>query len=94
MAATWFASRTAAGTAAPQYLYRLAVRPPRPDFSLTVSPVNPRVAAGGTVALAVTAQRRDGFDGEISLSLPQPPPGATRGNHRVGRAADGDHPDA
>jgi hypothetical protein len=61
----------------PLFVYRLEVRPPRPDFSLTVTPGNPRAAAGGTAGLAVTAQRRDGFEGDIQLAVPNPPAGAT-----------------
>ncbi len=64
------------GFGSPRHVYRLEVHAPRPDFELTVSPDNPRVAAGGTVALKVLVQRREGFKGEIQLTVPQPPPGA------------------
>lgn len=60
----------------PRHVYRLKVHPPRPDFALTVSPDNPRVTAGGTVPLKVLVQRREGFVGDIELSVPNPPPGA------------------
>ncbi|MBC8350444.1 MAG: hypothetical protein H8E66_00550 [Planctomycetes bacterium] len=59
-----------------RHVYRLDVHPPRPDFSLTVSPDNPRVTAGGTIALKVLVQRREGFTGNIELSAPNPPAGA------------------
>lgn len=67
----------ATDTGSRRHVYRLKLRAPRPDFSLLVSPDNPRVAAGGTVAFKVMARRRDGFDGPIELSVPNPPPGVT-----------------
>ncbi|MEK6239163.1 MAG: hypothetical protein N2C14_30975 [Planctomycetales bacterium] len=63
----------------PQYAYRLSVGAPQGDFALTVSPDNPRVTAGGSVALTVQARRIDGFDGEVVLSIPNAPPGAIVG---------------
>ncbi|MCA9176770.1 MAG: PPC domain-containing protein [Planctomycetales bacterium] len=60
-----------------RHVYRISARPPRPDFSLTVSPDNPRVAAGGAIALRVRAERRDGFDGDIELSVANLPEGVT-----------------
>lgn len=67
--------RDVTGYGGPRYVYRLAIRPPRPDFSLTVTDDNPRVTAGGTAGLQVTAQRLDGFQGDIVLAVPNPPPG-------------------
>lgn len=61
----------------PRHVYRLKIREPRPDFTLTVSPDNPRVSAGGAVALKVLVTRQDGFKGDIALSVPNPPAGVT-----------------
>ncbi len=58
-----------------EYVYRLDVHPPRPDFSLTVSPDNPRVTAGGTIGLTVLVQRREGFASDIEISVPNAPAG-------------------
>ncbi|HET8549399.1 MAG TPA: hypothetical protein VFL57_15410 [Bryobacteraceae bacterium] len=55
--------------------FRLAVRAPQPDFRLTVSPANPNVPAGGAVPVTVTALRRDGFDGNIDVSVDDLPTG-------------------
>jgi hypothetical protein len=58
-----------------EYGYRLTIAPPRPDFALRVSPDNPRVAPGDSVAITVTAVRRDGYAGSIDLSVKDLPNG-------------------
>lgn len=70
--------------------YRLIIRPPTPDFRLTVSPATPPQAnkdakdlkmrspilrSGGTLAYRVTAFRKDGFDAPIDVSVEGLPPG-------------------
>ena len=57
------------------YAYRLSIRPPRPDFRLTVAPRNPNVPAGGSIPLTVTATRMDGFDEPIEVELSDLPAG-------------------
>ncbi len=64
------------GLGSRRHVYRLEVRPLQPDFSLVVSPDNPRVAAGGAVALKVLVQRFDGFGSDIALSIEGAPAGA------------------
>jgi hypothetical protein len=59
----------------PEYAYRLRVSRPQPDFELRVAPSTINVPAGGTVAFAVHALRRDGFSGDIALSLKDAPGG-------------------
>lgn len=75
--------------ASPQHVYRLAVRRETPDFRLAAMAVAPKYKAdakdipigipllrrGETIAVRVMAFRRDGFNGDIELSLPDPPPG-------------------
>jgi hypothetical protein len=51
------------------YAYRLTVRPPSPDFMLSVSPRNPNVPVGGRIPITVTALRLDDFDGPIEVSF-------------------------
>ena len=51
------------------YSYRLTVRPPRPDYTLTINPVSPGVWKNGAIPLTVTATRIDGFDGAIRVKL-------------------------
>jgi hypothetical protein len=52
-----------------EYAYRLSLRPPRPDFLLSMSPRNPNVPAGGRIPVTVTALRLDDFDGPIDVSV-------------------------
>ncbi len=51
------------------YSYRLSVRPPRPDYTLAISPISPSVWKNGAVPLTVTATRIDGFDGAIRVRI-------------------------
>lgn len=64
------------GLGSPRHVYRLLIHPLQPDFRLTVSPDNPRVAAGGSVALRVLVDRIDGFNGDIELTVEGAPEGA------------------
>jgi hypothetical protein len=59
----------------PEYAYRLRLGPPQPDFELRVVPssINTRVAA--TTPFTVYALRKDGFDGDIAISLRDAPEG-------------------
>jgi hypothetical protein len=61
----------------PEYAYRLRVSAPNPDFELRVSPSGINVLGGGTVPVTVTALRRDGFTGDVSLALKSAPAGLT-----------------
>ena len=58
-----------------EYAYRLRISPPRADFELRIVPSSINIRGGGTVALAVHTQRRDGFSGEIALALKNAPRG-------------------
>lgn len=58
-----------------QYGYRLRISDPRPDFELRVVPSTINVRAGTTVPVTVHALRRDGFQGDITLRLKDPPDG-------------------
>ncbi len=58
-----------------EYTYRLRVSPPEPDFELRVAPSSVNGRAGASVPLTVYALRRDGFSGDIDLSLKDPPAG-------------------
>jgi hypothetical protein len=57
------------------YAYRLTVRPPRPDFSVSFNPTAPAVWRGGAVPVTASADRTDGFDGAIEVRLENLPPG-------------------
>jgi hypothetical protein len=57
------------------YGYRMTVRPPRPDFRVSLSPSDPSVWKGGAVPVTVNVERLDGFDGQIDVRLDNLPPG-------------------
>jgi hypothetical protein len=57
------------------FIYRLYIRAPRPDFELRVVPSCIIARPGTTVPITVHAFRSDGFDDPIHLSLLEPPEG-------------------
>jgi len=75
----------------PRNIYRLVVRQATPDFALVAWPLHMELRngdraafskpialrGGATVAMEVVAVRRDGFDGEIELSMKGLPDGVT-----------------
>lgn len=60
-----------------EYGYRLHVGPPQPDFELRIVPSGINVRPGMSIPLTVYALRKDGFAGEIALSLRDAPEGFT-----------------
>jgi hypothetical protein len=76
-------SRLAGSLSGPRQQYRVRVTPDLPDFQLvampysTAKPEAPMLPQGGQQALTVFAWRRDGFNGEIALSVEGLPPGVT-----------------
>ncbi|MBN2293167.1 MAG: PPC domain-containing protein [Pirellulales bacterium] len=58
-----------------EYGYRLRIGPPRPDFELRVVPSGGVLRSKGWGKGTVYALRKDGFDGDIRLSLADPPEG-------------------
>ncbi len=60
------------GKGGPEYAYRLRISPPVPDFELRATPSEVSLPRGGSAALTVHAIRRDGFAGEIRLSIEEP----------------------
>ncbi|MBG99988.1 MAG: hypothetical protein CMN58_06555 [Solibacterales bacterium] len=57
------------GRSGEDYTYRLALRPPRADFSLSSEPRTPNIPRGERVPLRITAFRHDGFDGDIRVTV-------------------------
>jgi hypothetical protein len=55
--------------------YRLVVRDARPDFTVTLQGANPTVPRGSGQSFTVTAERTDGFEGEIRVNITNVPPG-------------------
>ncbi len=58
-----------------KFSYRLTVRRPRPDFSISFGDRTPTVGAGSGKRFVVRAERIDGYDGEIRVDLAGAPPG-------------------
>jgi hypothetical protein len=68
--------RDAANRGGENFVYRIAIAPPPgQDFTLTATPDAPNVGLGGSAVITVNCQRLNGFNGEIALSIPNPPPG-------------------
>jgi hypothetical protein len=67
----------------PDYAYRLRIGPPRPDFDLRIVPSSINVRLGATVPITVCAVRKDGFDGEITLTLKDAPKGFALSGGRI-----------
>ncbi len=57
------------GKGGDEYAYRIRISQPFPDFELRAVPSNLSIQQGGSAQLTVYAIRRDGFNGEIKLSL-------------------------
>src|SRR5204863_984959 len=58
-----------------RFTYRLVVRPAKPDFKVTLNGANPTVNSGSGRSFSVTADRTDGFDGDISVDISKLPKG-------------------
>jgi len=81
--------RDVRGEGGETFPYRLTIRPPRPDFRLSVNPRNPNVPVGGTIPVTVTATRLDGFEGPIDVTIDDLPAGlrATNGVIAAGQVS-------
>jgi hypothetical protein len=66
-----------------EYGYRLHVRPPRPDFSVYVSPSSLNVPLGRVVPISVSVFRKEGFQGDVQLVLKDAPAGFILDGGRV-----------
>jgi hypothetical protein len=65
----------ARGRGGERFVYRLVVRQARPDFKVTLNGANPTVEAGSGREFNVTAERIDGFEGEIKVEISGLPAG-------------------
>ncbi len=57
------------------YGYRLRLSEPQPDFALRVTPSSLNIQPGMAAAITLHADRKDGFNGPIYISLKDAPPG-------------------
>lgn len=60
-----------------RFVYRINVRKPRPSFDARLADMNPTVNRGSGRRLTFTADRHDGFDGDIALEVSGLPAGFT-----------------
>lgn len=60
------------GRGGTDYSYRLYVGAPRQDFDLRLTPASVMMAQGGSAVSTIQAIRRNGFTGEIRLTLQDP----------------------
>jgi hypothetical protein len=67
--------RDVRGFSGDNFAYRLNIRPPQPDFRLSVNPRNPNIPVGGAIPVTVTSLRMDGFDGPIEVQVEGAPSG-------------------
>jgi hypothetical protein len=73
----------ACGKGGEEFGYRLRLSAPRPDFEARVTPSGINVGAGRCVPLTVYALRKDGFDGDIEVSLTDSSGGFTLQGARI-----------
>ena len=62
------------GESGEEFAYHLVIREPKPDFSVSIA-ANPVVNAGSGRDFILSADRVDGFDGEIRVDVTGMPPG-------------------
>jgi hypothetical protein len=67
----------------PDFLYRLRIGAPVPDFEAVATPSGVSVAPGRTAAFWVRVLRKDGFAGDVEVRLAGAPPGFVLGGGRV-----------
>ncbi len=75
--------RDVQGKGGAEYAYRLLIAPPKPDFTLRITPDNPRMGQGDTAAITVTAVRTDEFTSEIGLDVEGLPTGFSSSHGRI-----------
>ncbi len=57
------------GMTGPEFAYRLSIRHPAPSYTLTESPTNPNIPAGGRIPITITAMRTDGHNDPIGVDI-------------------------
>jgi len=71
------------GASGSAYAYRLRLSEPRPDFEVRLVPSSVCPRRGATATVTAHVVRRDGFDGEVRISLKDAPPGFSLGAAQV-----------
>ena len=80
--------RDVRGLEGERFAYRLTVREPAPDYSVSFDPKSFNIPRGGRVSVTVTADRRDGFEGPIDVELVGLPRGLSSAAGRIPAGAD------
>ncbi|MHB0936373.1 MAG: PPC domain-containing protein [Armatimonadota bacterium] len=65
------------------YRYAVRIGPRQPDFALRVTPSSVNVPPGGAAQITVYALRKDGWDGDIEVTLKGAPEGYTLSGGRI-----------
>lgn len=65
----------ARGAFGPTHAFRVTVRPPKPDFTVTANASGQTLLKGGAVPVNVTVTRLDGYSGPVALRLEGLPAG-------------------
>ena len=63
------------GQGSPSHAYRLAIRPPKPSYTVSFNPPAPAVWKGGAIPVGISCERFDGFEGAIDVKVENLPPG-------------------
>jgi WD40 repeat protein len=63
------------GFSGDKFHYTLTVRPPQPDFAVTLNTPNPKIPAGSGQRLKFTLNRIDNFEGDVRLDIAGLPDG-------------------
>ncbi len=79
----------ARGEGGPAHAYRLTIRPPRPDFSVSFKPTSPAPEPGGAVPVDIDIRRIDDFDGPVDVELRGLPAGVTAPKSNIGNLDNG-----
>jgi hypothetical protein len=80
--------RDVRGLEGERFAYRLTVREPVPDYSVSFDPKSFNIPRGSRVSVTVTADRKDGFDGPIDVELAGLPRGLSSAAGRIPAGAD------
>ncbi|HLJ57371.1 MAG TPA: hypothetical protein VKT77_20200, partial [Chthonomonadaceae bacterium] len=67
----------ARGQQGEKFAYKLRIHVPRPDFNILFSPAAVSVPKDGAIVAALECERREGFDGEITVRMEGLPEGFT-----------------
>jgi hypothetical protein len=63
------------GRGGERFAYQLSAHEAKPDFNVTLNGANPTISPGSGQEFSFTAERIDGFDGEIEMEISGAPPG-------------------